>query len=251
MKILSIGDVHGRDSWKFAINYWDDLDNSINEYDKIVFVGDYVDSFDIDDLVMINNLLNIIELKKKYPEKIVLLWGNHDIQYLFGENKYLCSGFRKSIFITLHQIFTENRDLFQLAYQYKNYLWTHAGLHRGWYKQWIEDKKYIIRGGEVKDYLPIDKTGNEADILNFCFEARHDAIFHVGWSRSGNQKVGGPLWADKNETYRKPVLGLHQIIGHSHVDSIKHYQNYQNSLTSTTYIDCMASSPYDYYLINL
>jgi predicted MPP superfamily phosphohydrolase len=239
VKILSIGDVHGKDNWKYPINYWGNK-SSIDEFDYIVFVGDYVDSFDIKDEFMLNNLLDIIKLRKEYPNKVVLLWGNHDIQYLFGETKYRCTGFRESIYHELNRIFIENRDIFQLAFQYKNYIWSHAGIHRGWYKTFIEEKTHIIRNGEKKDYLEIDKSGNIADILNFCFEARHDGIFNISWHRGGNDSVGGPLWADKNETYKKPIIGYHQIIGHSRVDCVKTYKNYGDDLTSTTYIDCMS-----------
>ena len=60
----------------------------INEHDRFIFMGDYVDSPDIDNLSMKKNLMDIIGLKKKYPDKVVLLWGNHDIHYLLGKSSF-------------------------------------------------------------------------------------------------------------------------------------------------------------------
>ena len=73
MRYITIGDIHGRDDWQ-AIN--------IRNYDKIIFIGDYVDSFEKSDFAILENLKKIISLKKRHPDKVVLLLGNHDVQYL-------------------------------------------------------------------------------------------------------------------------------------------------------------------------
>ena len=70
MKTISIGDIHGRDIWKNV---------NPSKYDKIIFVGDYVDSFTISNTTILNNLLDIIEFKKSFKNKVILLLGNHDI----------------------------------------------------------------------------------------------------------------------------------------------------------------------------
>ena len=70
--ILSIGDTHGRG---IALQIAKD---NIHKVDKIVFIGDYVDSFDISPVIILHNLKEIIEFKKQYPDKVVLLLGNHD-----------------------------------------------------------------------------------------------------------------------------------------------------------------------------
>lgn len=70
MKTLSCGDTHG-------LGVADIMSEIIDQHDKIIFIGDYVDSFNIDDMSISANLFDIISLKEKYPEKIILLWGNH------------------------------------------------------------------------------------------------------------------------------------------------------------------------------
>ncbi|MDB5142976.1 MAG: metallophosphoesterase [Mucilaginibacter sp.] len=55
MKHIIIGDIHGRDCWR-EIN--------VKNYDKVVFLSDYVDSFTLPDLTIYQNLKDIICLKK-------------------------------------------------------------------------------------------------------------------------------------------------------------------------------------------
>ena len=70
MKILIVPDTHGRDFWKVP---------NIEEYDKIIFLGDYLDHYPDESTHEhdIENFKDIIEFKKKYPDKVILLLGNH------------------------------------------------------------------------------------------------------------------------------------------------------------------------------
>ena len=75
-EILIIPDVHGRDFWKEAVVSQD--------YEKVVFLGDYSDPYDIEgitDDVAIDNFKSIIDYKQQNPDKVVLLLGNHDLHY--------------------------------------------------------------------------------------------------------------------------------------------------------------------------
>ena len=70
-----IGDIHGRDAWKRLVD-----ESCIN-----IFVGDYFDPYDnIHFMDLQFNFMEIIEYKKKHPENVVLLYGNHDYEYLPG-----------------------------------------------------------------------------------------------------------------------------------------------------------------------
>lgn len=77
-KILIIPDVHGRTFWKYAID-------NIDKYDKVIFLGDYLDpyfweviSFDF----AISNFKEIIKFKRDNMDKVILLKGNHDWHYI-------------------------------------------------------------------------------------------------------------------------------------------------------------------------
>lgn len=229
MKFLSIGDVHGRDYWKRFL-----IENP--DYDKVVFVGDYVDSFNKTNIEIINNLLDIIEFKKSNPDNVILLLGNHDIQYAIShpavDLKYGCSGYRPDMHYDLYDIFYENKKLFQVAYQYDNYIWTHAGIHRGWYNTFMREFEKIFP----------DFEGNVADKLNEAYNFELSTLFHVGYLRWGANQVGGIFWSDKSETWTKPLKGYHQICGHTMIEDIK-TSEYKKHNASITYIDVI-TKPY-------
>ena len=83
MRTLVLGDIHGHDSWKSIVNKED--------YDEVVFLGDYVDSFTLNAEVISKNLLDIIKFKEKMGDKCHLCYGNHDHSYYYGER---CSGYK-------------------------------------------------------------------------------------------------------------------------------------------------------------
>jgi hypothetical protein len=202
MKTVSIGDTHGAIVADVVLKI-------IDNHDKFIFVGDYVDSFFYDNVTMRNNLLDIIELKKKYPEKIILLWGNHDVQYL-PDSEYFCTGFRPEMHHDFSEIFHSNSDLFQFSFQKDDYLWTHAGVHAGWFEYRFNP---LSKGDKY--------TGNVSELLNMAFVQRYPGIFDIGYKRGGIQKVGGPLWCDRTELASQPLKGLNQIVGHSRVKRIQ------------------------------
>ena len=71
MRIIAIGDIHGRTIWKDIVN---------QEFDLCVFLGDYVDSHDeIPAKQQVDNLLDILEFKEHNSNKVILLRGNHKI----------------------------------------------------------------------------------------------------------------------------------------------------------------------------
>lgn len=73
-RILVIPDVHGRSFWREPLN-------KIDEFDHVIFLGDYMDPYPGEATYeeALQSLKDIISLKKKYPDKITLLIGNHKI----------------------------------------------------------------------------------------------------------------------------------------------------------------------------
>jgi 3',5'-cyclic AMP phosphodiesterase CpdA len=120
MEHVIIGDLHGKNCWK-EIN--------IDAFDKVVFLGDYADHWDLPDDKIYRNLLNVINLKQEHPDKVELLLGNHDVQYLHYPH-FLCSGFRPKMQRSL-------TDLFTIAYQINDHLFTHAGITNAWYTEFL------------------------------------------------------------------------------------------------------------------
>lgn len=218
MKLIAIGDIHGRDVWK---------DINFKVFDKVIFIEDYVDSYTHSDWQVYQNLKEIIELKKENPDKVILLLGNHDIQYFFYPN-YRCSGFRESSQYDLTELFLNAKNCFQIAYQIDNQLFTHAGISRTWFNQHYDS------------YFKNLKYDDLAIRLNemCCNEEGQNVLFQVGKLRGGNEKIGGIVWADKLETQFDYLFGLHQIVGHTGVGDITVFKDHSTD-SSITYIDVL------------
>jgi predicted MPP superfamily phosphohydrolase len=198
------GDLHGTKKWRTL------LDTSA---DKIIFLGDYVDSHaEISDRQIVDNLCDLLLLKINYEDKVVLLWGNHDLAY-FRPDVFKCSGHRPSYELTLHKLFKTNYELLQAAYQQKNYLFTHAGLSR---RFWQDDVR-----GEETDY---------AHALNYKFLFEPAVFGKASHYRGGAGNYGSIFWADIHEFYARSnwIAGLNQIVGHQPVRWIT-FHKWQNS----------------------
>ncbi|MFI5149967.1 MAG: metallophosphoesterase [Bacteroidia bacterium] len=219
IKTITIGDLHGRNDWKYIY---------FAKYDKIIFIGDYVDSRYYTDAEILANLKHLIELKELHPDRFVLLLGNHDIQYLYP-GQFPCSGFRPKMEKKLHKLFNDNKAKFQVAFQLNNYLWTHAGVSKDWYEKHLKT---------INKFKSEHHSSNLADILNLISNSEYYYILHTpGYIRGGKYgSDGGITWADIKETKKNHLKGYHQIVGHTKVDSIIRFGR---SKSSITYVDCL------------
>lgn len=224
MKIVAIGDIHGRDCWN-------QIDISI--YDKVIFIGDYVDGH-IDDNTVVINFKNILSLKHQHPEKIELLLGNHDIQYSEFP-KYRCSGFNSNIQPIITDLFKSNKEKFSIAFQEKDWLFTHAGLTNGFFSTIFESPS-----------LDFKRQGKSiASSLNamHCDPKEQMKLHTVSIHRGGTSRFGGVTWADFRETSEDYLVGYHQVVGHTRVPDIQQYSNLaeDHRKSSITFIDVLGS----------
>lgn len=129
-RLLIIPDVHGRTFWKKAVQTQD--------YDTVIFLGDYVDPYEeegISDDQAYQNFAEILQFKKRQPDRVVLLLGNHDLHYASDRFRLNACGSRynKDFADILQQLFLAHRSAFKLAYQvqteHQRYLFTHAGVN--------------------------------------------------------------------------------------------------------------------------
>jgi len=235
MKIISIGDIHGRDTWKISLfgsirnyEFWrTEVDNGaaeafvddypvIHDADKIIFVGDYVDSFSIDNLTMKRNLEEIIHLKKTYPNKVILLIGNHDVQYIVQDQ--ICSGYRPEMKLDFGQLFRENEECFQLAFFYESgdgrrTLWTHAGVTEGWFAQ----LKTIIQSPRFrfKEFFTNWESMRIDELLNLAWQFKLIVLFNVDSDSGGMCNWGGPVWVRPRMLLWECLEGYDQVVGHT------------------------------------
>ncbi|GAB4040922.1 metallophosphoesterase [Spirosoma gilvum] len=218
MTILTISDIHGRTVWK-EIN--------TATYDRIVFLGDYTDSYVFDDETIYNNLLDIIQLKQSQPDKIVLLIGNHDAQYMHFPH-YRCSGFRGLAQPALSEVFDEYGMLFQIAYQQRTYLFTHAGVTNRWLARLLANTD--------NHTLTVTPDYDLAELLNDVHQrsmSYRNLLFEVGPRRGGHDPSGGPIWADRYETKLDYLTGFHQVVGHTPINEFTTFGDAYGSITYT------------------
>lgn len=87
-KLVVIGDVHGRTTWKQIVE---------EPADMYVFLGDYVSTHDnITAFQQFLTFVEIIRFKLFNKDKVVLCIGNHDTQHL-GYHWAECSGFFRKV----------------------------------------------------------------------------------------------------------------------------------------------------------
>lgn len=233
LKTISVGDLHGHNIWK-AIDP--------DKYDKIIFVADYCDSFEFSNVEILHNLKEVIQFKKRYPDKVVLLIGNHDGSYFYFPD-CTCQGFRADARPSIEILFKENRNLFQVAYQYRNYLWTHAGVSN----KWLSEFRPLAEERKIwDDKIPL------ADILNMANDTSlRKKLFQKSGARmeyGDTGLVGGIVWADRSETRGDYLDGYHQIVGHTPIDK---NTTIEHNGSSITYIDSLGKPEGGFYELEI
>jgi len=246
--ILTIGDIHGTSHWKKILfggeelfeNFFIDWDGGkgadklknypFPKWDKIIFVGDYFDSFVIGNLEMKTVFADIIRLKRAFMDKIVLLIGNHDLHYI--DSKHRCSGFRPEMYYDFNDTLRENRDLFKAAHQEGTFLWTHAGLTDSMWN--LHCMPRLTQAKKEGVYDPTELKYDEA--LQFLYEMQFMPIFWAGRGRGGYSSVPGIFWADKRELIKDPLKGINQIVGHTPVNSVETHLTEDGN--AVYFIDC-------------
>lgn len=233
MKTIVIGDIHGRNVWKKIVEY--------ENADKVIFIGDYFDSFNIPHSDQINNFLDIIEYKKSSGKEVIMLIGNHDYHYMKGvEESY--SGYKASYRPTIEFLLEDNKQYLQMAYQDGEFLFTHAGVSSAFLDQL---KKYLLFTDEI---LP---TENIAKFVNMVFEHKPQMFGFGAMVKNssylepyGDDLEQSPIWIRPRslmkanyDTLRKEVI---QVVGHTGVNEI----DIKGKATGNRYflIDCLETS---------
>ena len=110
----------------------------------------------------------------------------------------------------IEEMFRSHRSFFQLAYEElindKRYLFTHAGLQKGWY----DNNKKII--GELT-------VENLNKLLDVPYGIR--SLCEASWLRGGTDKFGSIVWNDLRDMHSRinqDIPWEYQIFGHTMLD---------------------------------
>lgn len=215
MKIIAIGDTHGKDYWQTVVKE--------NSFDKIVFIGDYFDSWDVSGRDQIDNFMQIMEFKKQNFNKVIILIGNHDYQYMKGAphgERYsgYQSMFAKEIQDVLDHAFLHK--FLQLTFAYRAVMFSHAGVTETWAKS---------------HNLNLNQIHLLSEEINFLFrENQHIARFTAGenMDNTGDDVTQSPIWVRPNSLEIDHVKGLTHVVGHTRFKEVTKKDN-------LIFLDCL------------
>lgn len=191
-KILVCGDVHcKKEVVDKALKLYKE-----NNCDKLIFIGDYTDDWNDTVEQNIEILDYLFHLKHIMGEKLVLLFGNHDISNWIG-GEFKCSGFTNIKHEQLKFSYESAKYDFKIAHTENGFLITHAGVCIPWLE-------FFLKATENKklDDEYLTKPEKIADLLNqYQFKL---SLFYPEDS---------PLWLRPTEKVEYPPFK--QIVGHT------------------------------------
>lgn len=199
MKIIAIGDTHGRDFWKWIAR--------TQTFDKLVVLGDYFDSFEIGATEQMDNFRELMAYKKANPDKVILLIGNHDFHYLpvAMEAMEVYTGFQQKHAFQISRLLEEHKNLLQMCYKWENYLFTHAGVTH----TWLNDAGYHEETIDV--------------FINELFQYQPRWFFFNGNDPYGDDVTQPPVWVRPaslmKNAYRYETI--RQVVGHTTMRKLK------------------------------
>ena len=208
MKVVAIGDIHGRTTWK-------DIVNSNTDADKFVFIGDYFDTHeDVSGQQQIENFKDIIKYKSDNLDKVVLLTGNHDFHYLKGVNeKY--SGYQQwqqfDIQILLHAAI--DMDFIKMCFIHDKYLFTHAGVSKTWAKKILGNGDIKLDGGNMLEKIINDTFKYQPNLFRFTHGITGDMY--------GDEICQTPIWIRPKSLKKDRLENFIHVVGHTTQDYIK------------------------------
>lgn len=236
-KTLVLGDIHGRSNWKLAVHR--------ENPDRVIFIGDYFDSFGMSGVEQIHNFKEIIEYKEtaftndctddQHSTKVVLLIGNHDHHYFPETGNTGTSGYQTRIAPSITQVIDENRHHLQMAYSFENFLFTHAGV-----SPVFMDQVFGIDGWS-KETLVKD--------LNELFKHKPKAFEFNGFESTGDNSTQTPIWIrprslmSANKRHPKGLRKDYiQIVGHTQMNKLDLEGSMKNTGGRYYFIDTMDTS---------
>ena len=212
-KVLAIGDTHGRLNWKQLVS------REAMMFDKLIFLGDYFDSREgINNNEQVKNFKDIVQLKRNYPEKIELLFGNHDFHYISSEAYSLYDPkLRDKIEPLLKELLEEG--VLKLCYHHNGFLFSHAGISTEWLDRWNYD--YSDIDNMVDSINDMMKTEDIHTHLSFGMNTPEQR-----WpSTTGDDTTQSPIWIRPLSLSRSKLPDVTHVFGHTQVTELQEIKN--------------------------
>lgn len=201
MKILVLGDTHGRPYWKEIV--------AKENPDRVIFIGDYFDSYDdYTAAEQMDNFKKIVEYKQSGQAEVIMLIGNHDYHYMRGVSEHY-SGYQCGAAPAIQQLLEDNKEHLQMCYQLNQFLFSHAGISHDWLDAWTSHY----------DYVGNNHIAHVADIVNDLWKWKPDVFQFAGRDPYGDSTISSPIWIRPHslqkanrDTLRDQFI---QVVGHT------------------------------------
>lgn len=220
MKIIVIGDIHGHSSWKKIIDQEKD-------FDLIIFLGDYFDSFGVGVENIHKNYKEIREFQEQNEDKVITLMGNHDLHYLIP-TEY--SGYKWQTKSKMYYLLLSDyeNNLLPRIHIVDNIIFSHAGIT----KTWLNNINGIVSLDTIEEKL----------IAINSIPLFHFDINYIDFNMYGDSISNGPLWVRPASLLKDKLDNFIQIVGHTH------FKNHKiNTIDDVYFCD---SLPNEYLIIN-
>jgi hypothetical protein len=251
MKIVAIGDIHGRDLWKAIVKAEPDAD-------YYIFVGDYFDRSLKSPAEQVRNFEEILEWKQSRTRgEVSLLLGNHDYHYLPGLGLTGFGGYPGEEAALISEALGRHLEEMCICRRIGPCLFSHAGIGVPFLDATFGPRRQSPDDGQPD--APVQETNGDnaaatdrpgwslktlEDQLNTRFRLRPADFDFCGEEPSGDDQTQGPLWI-RPKSLVLATLGtlsreVVQVFGHTPMDSI----NALSKLTQGGYhaIDCLGTS---------
>lgn len=212
MKTLVLGDTHGTSFWKLITHK--------EQPDRVIFIGDYFDSFDIKLDEQLNNFLDIIQYKKDAKIEVICLIGNHDHHYFPEIGDTGTSGYQHIGSFQIGPVLNANREHLQMAYQFDDFLFTHAGVSVK-----FMDSVFGVDGWTVDTVVELlnDLFRYKPNTFSFGMAVSMKKMSYL--DPTGDNTEQSPIWirirsllaANKDTELKK---AFKQVVGHTQVTKI-------------------------------
>ena len=207
MSIIIIGDIHGTTYWKNIVK-----EHKKTDEDMVIFLGDYVDSYNIDPKDIYQNLIDLFNYRDTTPN-VHMLVGNHDYHYM-KHDKDRYSGYNYQYANKYYEIFMDNLNVMEIVVKLildnDDVICSHAGVSNTFLK---------------KNKISLEELGELWLNNPSAFGFNHDTL-----DVYGNHPSQSPLWIRPQALFSDSLEGYSQIIGHTKCKSISYYYTKSNNL---------------------
>lgn len=199
-KILVVGDNHGS-SIPLAI-----AKEKIADFDKVVFLGDFFDHNDKEYEEQEKNFRKVMKFKQDNLDKVVVLLGNHDSNYILPEMRCWQPDYEDRI----RKLILRNLHIIDFIFYDNRWVFTHAGISKVW----------------LSNILTALGIQSAIDSFNIDYVKLFNDMFHggdfshlrfAGTSGYGDEITQNPMWIRPDSLKKSAIKEFNQCVGHTAV----------------------------------